>query len=99
MALGALFLQKPFIDFVFTEEHRAGVRAHLATTDFMGFFTDGSLFYDSHIAEELADAGIAKAPAAAAEVSRGKRKKESPPAPAAPAKNNKAAPRLQAQNV
>ena len=61
MALASLLLEKPFVGVALTQEHRAGVRTHLANCVFMGFMTEGSPFYDARIAQELLDAGVTKA--------------------------------------
>ena len=43
MALASLLLEKPFIGVALTQEHRAGVRAHLANVVFKGFFFHGGV--------------------------------------------------------
>ena len=61
VALAALLLEKPFIGVALSQDHRAGVRTHLANCIFKGFLTEGSPFHDPRIAEELHDAGVTKA--------------------------------------
>ena len=67
MAIGAMMAEVPFVGVCLTEQHRNGVRKHLANTVFKGFFTEGSSFYDARIAKDLQEAGLAKAKEAAAE--------------------------------
>ena len=82
-----------------TQEHRAGVRTHLANYVFKSFMTDGTPFYDARICQELQDAGVTKQAiledtaaqsGGSAPASRAKGKSKSgakavPKAPAAPA--------------
>ena len=67
MAIGAMMAEVPFVGVCLTEQHRNGVRKHLANTVFKGFFTEGSSFYDARIAKDLQEAGLAKAKEAATE--------------------------------
>ena len=67
MAIGAMMAEVPFVGVCLTEQHRDGVRKHLANTVFKGFFTEGSSFYDARIAKDLQEAGLAKAKEAATE--------------------------------
>ena len=67
MAIGAMMAEVPFVGVCLTEQHRNGVRKHLANTVFNGFFTEGSSFYDARIAKDLQEAGLAKAKEAATE--------------------------------
>lgn len=67
MAIGAMMAEVPFVGVCLTEQHRNGVRKHLANTVFKGFFTEGSSFYDARIAKDLQEAGLAKAKEAANE--------------------------------
>ena len=103
-ALAALLLAKPFVGVCLTQEHRAGVRTHLANYVFRSFMTDGTPFYDARICQELQDAGVTKqailedtaaqsggsAPASKAKAKSKSSAKAVPKAPAAPA--GKAAP-------
>ena len=103
-ALAALLLAKPFVGVCLTQEHRAGVRTHLANYVFKSFMTDGTPFYDARICQELQDAGVTKqailedtaaqsggsAPASKAKAKSKSGAKAAPKAPAAPA--GKAAP-------
>ena len=67
MAIGAMMAEVPFVGVCLTEQHRNGVRTHLANSVFKGFFTEGSSFYDARIAKDLQEAGLAKAKEAATE--------------------------------
>ena len=66
MALAAMLAEKPFVGVAFTDEHRNGVRTHLANTIFKSFFSEGTPFFDAQIAKELVEAGLARAKEAAA---------------------------------
>ena len=65
MAIGALMAAVPFVGVCLTENHRGSLRQHLANTVFKGFFTEDSPFFDARIANELKEAGLAKAKEAA----------------------------------
>ena len=65
MAIGALMAGVPFVGVCLTENHRESLRQHLANTVFKGFFTEDSPFFDARIANELKEAGLAKAKEAA----------------------------------
>ena len=56
MALG-----KPFVGICLTDAHAKGVRTQVANKVFIGFWTEGSPFYDARIAKDLQDAGLGKA--------------------------------------
>ena len=65
MAIGSLMAGVPFVGVCLTEYHRESLRQHLANTVFKGFFTEDSPFFDARIANELKEAGLAKAKEAA----------------------------------
>ena len=104
-ALAALLYQKPFVGVCLTNEHRAGVRQHLANLVFKSFMTEGTPFYDARISQELHDAGVTKdavldssvstQSGGSAPKSKAKAKSKSSPKPA-PAVPGKAAPAVPA---
>ena len=104
MALASLLLEKPFVGVALTQEHRAGVRTHLANCVFMGFMTEGSPFYDARIAQELLDAGVTKANViegpgggAPGPKAKSKAKAKAQPAPPAPPPPKAGAPKAKNQ--
>lgn len=60
IALAAMLMEKPFVGFCLTQEHRMGVRLHLANCVYVSFMTEGSPFYDARIAQDLQNAGVTK---------------------------------------
>lgn len=64
-AMAAMVLGKPFVGMCLSEAHRDTLNTRLGNMVFKGFWHEGGPFYDSRIAKELQDAGLASATAAA----------------------------------